>query len=107
MVADYAGLPGLIFNFLLRFEDKVGRVIREELDPVFVDQDGIVQSQLGRQMFLGPTLPHGEPHLETLAVIRQRLATLRQAAESYIRSQYQEYYQRVEARRNKEISILI
>ena len=29
LVADYSGAPGVVFNFVLRFEDLEGRVIRE------------------------------------------------------------------------------
>jgi len=107
MVADYVGLPGVIFNFLLRFEDQLGHVIREELEPVFVDQEGTVQPELGRKLFMGSNLPQQGPNREALTVIREKLTGLQQAAESYIRSQYQEYYRRVEAKRNEEIAILI
>ena len=107
MVADYTGLPGIIFNFLLRFEDRVGRIIREELEPVFVDVEGQVRPELGPRLYLGSTLPQAEPNRDTLATIRSRITALQQAAESHIRAQYQEYYQRVDRRRNGEIEILI
>ena len=107
LVADYMGLPGVIFNFLLRFEDQVGRVIREELEPVFVDQEGAIQPELGRKLFLAPSVPQTEPSHDTLAVVRQKINQLQQAAGNYIRSQYQDYYQRVEDRRNQDIAVLI
>ncbi|MBW1716037.1 MAG: DEAD/DEAH box helicase [Deltaproteobacteria bacterium] len=107
MVADYVGLPGIIFNFLMRFEDRVGRVIREELEPVFIDQEGNVQSDLGRKLFLAPNAPQPEPVSETLVAIRERVADLKHAAESYIRSKYQEYYEGVHEKRNKDIAILM
>jgi hypothetical protein len=107
MVADYAGLPGVIFNFLLRFEDNVGRVIREELEPVFVDLDGVIQPELGRQLFLGPSVPQTEPHHATLAAVQAKITALQQAAEHHIRAQYQEYYKRVESKRNADIAVLL
>jgi hypothetical protein len=107
MVADYTGLPGTIFNFLLRFEDRVGRIIREELEPVFVDVEGKIGPGLGPRLYLGSTLPQAEPNRDTLATIQSRITVLQQAAENHIRAQYQEYYQRVDRRRNGEIEILI
>jgi SNF2 family DNA or RNA helicase len=107
MVADYAGLPGVIFNFLLRFEDRVGRVIREELEPVFVDVETAVQTELGRKLFLGSNAPQTDPNCDTLALIQSKISQLQQTAEAHIRSQYQEYYQRVERRRDEEIAVLI
>ncbi len=106
LVADYTGLPGIIFNFLLRFEDRVGRIIREELEPVFVDIESRVRSDLGPRLYLGSSLPQAEPNRETLATIQSRIAALQQAAENHIRAQYQEYYQRVEQKRDEEIGIL-
>ncbi len=106
MVADYEGMPGVIFNFLLRFEDKVGRVIREELEPVFVDLESRVLPELGRRFFLGSNAPHAEPNADTLKTIQRNITNLRQTAESHIRSQYQEYYERVESKRDEEIAIL-
>jgi hypothetical protein len=107
LVADYTGLPGVIFNFLLRFEDKLGGVIREELEPVFIDQEGAVHPELGRKFFMGPSIPETEPNRETLEVIRQKITRLQHATENYIRAQYRDYYRRVEAGRNAEIAILI
>ncbi|MCI0528582.1 MAG: hypothetical protein L0Y56_14180, partial [Nitrospira sp.] len=75
--------------------------------PVFVDQEGIIQPELGRRLFMGPRIPQAEPNRETLTIIRERVAKLRQVAENSIRSQYQDYYRRVEAKRNEEIAILI
>ena len=107
LVADYAGLPGVIFNFLLRFEDQLGRVIREELEPVFVDQEGAVQPALGRRLFLRPSLPNTPPNTETRAAISARVSELKQVAESCIRTHYQDYYQRVEAARNADLDVLL
>lgn len=107
MVADYAGLPGVIFNFLLRFEDRVGRVIREELEPVFVDVGAAMRAGLGRKLFLGPGAPQADPNRDTLALIQSKISQLRQAAEAHIRSQYRDYYQRVEKKRDEEIAVLI
>ena len=107
MLADYAGLPGVIFNFLLRFEDKVGRVIREELEPVFIDQEGEILPDLGRKLYLGPAVSHEEPNQDTLTAIKGKIAGLKQAAGNCIRSQYQEYHKRVETKRNEDIAILL
>lgn len=107
LVTDYAGLPGVIFNFLLRFEDQVGRVIREELEPVFVDQEGNVQPELGRLLFLAPSIPGVEPSRGILGHVQAKISDLQQAAGSYIRAQYGEYYQRVEHRRNEEIAVML
>ncbi len=107
LVADYAGLPGVILNYLLRFEDRVGRVIREELEPVFVDIEGQVQPDLGRKLFLAPSVPKGEPGKETLNIVREKIADLRTCAENYTRAQYQDYYQRVEQKRNEEVAVLL
>lgn len=107
MAVDYAGLPGVTFNFLMRFEDRVGRVIREELEPVFVDQEGHVHPGLGRKLFLGPNTPQTSPVPETLSAVRERIADLQHAAESHIRTKYQEYYQGVEEKRDEDIVILM
>ncbi|GKT10089.1 SNF2-related protein [Desulforhabdus sp. TSK] len=107
LVADYVGLPGVILNYLLRFEDRVGRVIREELEPVFVDIEGQIHPELGRKLFLGPSVPKCEPNLTTLDLVREKIADLRDCAENYTRAQYQEYYQRVEKKRDEEIAILL
>ena len=107
MVADYGGLPGVIFNFVLRFEDRDGRIIREELEPVFVDQEGNVCPKLGRKLFLAPSIPNAEPPSDTLATVRTEIAKLKQVASSHIRAQYEEYYKRAEAKRDEDIAILI
>jgi hypothetical protein len=106
-VTDYAGLPGVIFNFLLRFEDKVGRVIREELEPVFVDEEGSVQHKLGRRLFLAAEVPHAEVNRHALTRLGGEIARLKHEAESFIRLQYQDYYHRAEAKRDDDIAILI
>ncbi|MDQ7826892.1 MAG: SNF2-related protein [Candidatus Eremiobacteraeota bacterium] len=105
--ADYTGLPGIIFNFLLRFEDKRGRVIREELEPVFVDIEGTVQKEIGRRLFLDRTAPQKEAHCETLKNLIEKNKELQLQAEAHIRKQYLEYYERVEKSRNKDIEVLI
>jgi hypothetical protein len=107
LMADYAGLPGMIFNFLLRFEDREGRVIREELEPVFVDQGGTVQPELGRQLFLRPSLPAEPPNQETRAALSTRVSELKSVAENHIRAYYQDYYRRVEAARNADLDVLL
>jgi SNF2 family DNA or RNA helicase len=107
IVADYAGLPGMVFNFLLRFEDMKGRVIREELEPVFVDVEAHVQPALGRKLYLAPTMPQAQLSDYTLTLIRNRIADLRQAAEAHIRGQYQTYYARVDRARQGEIRLLL
>jgi SNF2 family DNA or RNA helicase len=107
LVTDYAGLPGVVFNFLLRFEDSVGRAVREELEPVFVDQMGTVHLGIGRKLYLAPELPEVPPSAETLAVLRQRITELKAAAESHIREHYTEYYERVERDRETEIALLM
>jgi hypothetical protein len=107
LAADYTGLPGVLINFLLRFEDREGRIIREELEPVFVEQDGRVRPDLGRKLFLYQGAPQGQPLSEVLERIRTEVSRLRHTAESYIRSQYQEYYQRVEQKRQEDITVLL
>jgi hypothetical protein len=84
----------------------VGRIIREELEPIFVDIEGEVRPDLGPRLYLGSNLPQREPNRDTLATIQSRIATLQQAAENHIRAQYQEYYQRVERKRDEDIEIL-
>ena len=107
MVTDYAGLPGVIFNFLLRFEDQLGNPIREELEPVFVDQEGHPHEALGRQLFLGQGTAEVSPNPKIIKAIRKNITTLQQAAEGYIREQYQAYYARVEQKRNQDLAILL
>jgi SNF2 family DNA or RNA helicase len=107
VMVDYSGLPGVVFNFLLRFEDREGTVIREELEPVFVDQDGQVQQDLGRQLYLASSMSQSEPNPGTLKSLRDRISALKAAAANHIRARYQEYYHRVEARRDDDIAILI
>ena len=107
LVTDYGGLPGVVFNFVLRFEDRVGRAVREELEPVFVDQEGTVQEGLGRTLYLAPEVPEHPPGSETLAVVQKRIDTLRGAAEDHIRARYTDYYRRVEGDREREIALLM
>jgi hypothetical protein len=42
-----------------------------------------------------------------LNLVRERIADLRECAENYTRAQYQDYYQRVEQKRNEEIAVLL
>jgi SNF2 family DNA or RNA helicase len=107
LVADYAGLPGVILNYILRFEDRTGRVIREELEPVFVDLEGHVQPQLGRQLFLAPHVSQAEPNRLTIDTIRQKIGGLKQVAEKHIRNEYERYYRRVEEKRDADIAVLL
>jgi SNF2 family DNA or RNA helicase len=107
LVADYAGLPGVILNYILRFEDKRGHIIREEVEPVFVDIEGKVQADLGQKLFLSPSAPQTQPNQATIQAIQGKISQLREAAESHIRQQYQTYYTRAEEKRNEEIAILI
>jgi hypothetical protein len=107
LAVDHGGLPGAIFNFVLRFEDLEGRVIREELEPVFVDQDGTVDPELGRKLYLAPRVPDHEPDRQLLESLAGNITTLQQAAESHIRSRYLDYYKRVDAKRNDEIKVLM
>jgi hypothetical protein len=107
LAVDYTGLPGAIFNFVLRFEDQEGRIIREELAPVFVNQEGSVDPELGRKLYLAPRVPDREPDRELLESLADNITTLQQAAESHIRSRYLDYYKRVEGKRNDEIKVLM
>ena len=107
LVVDYTGLPGAIFNFVLRFEDREGRIIREELEPVFVDQAGAVDPKLGRKLYLAPRVPNRGPDRQLLESLADNITTLQQAAESHIRSRYLDYYKRVDAKRNDEVRILM
>ncbi|MFQ5676351.1 MAG: hypothetical protein ACE5G1_10675, partial [bacterium] len=43
----------------------------------------------------------------TLALVRHKISGLQQAAERHIRTQYQAYYTRVEAKRNADIAVLL
>ena len=107
MVTDYVGIPGVIFNFLLSFEDMVGRIIREELQPVFINQEKEIQPELGQQLFLSSAAMQTEPNPVTLANIRDKISDLQEVAEVHIRSKYQSYYTRVQKHRNDEITILL
>lgn len=107
LVADYSGAPGVIFNFVLRFEDLEGRVIREELDPVFVEETGQIRPELGRKLFLAPQVPQTEPNRDYLACLSEKIEGLQTAAEAHIRNHYLEYYKRVEQDRLDEIAVLI
>jgi len=107
LIADYAGLPGIIFNFLLRFEDKIGHIIREELEPVFVDQEGTVKHTIGRELYLGPCIPQTQPNQDTINIIRSKAESLQKAAKGFIHTHYLDYHKRVEDERNKEIAILL
>jgi hypothetical protein len=107
LVADYAGGPGVVFNFVLKFEDLEGRVIREELEPVFVDHCGQVKPELGRKIFLAPQVPHAEPNRKFLAELGEKIDDLRRVAEAHIRHHYLDYYTRVERQRLGEIALLL
>ena len=88
LVADYSGAPGVIFNFVLKFEDLEGRVIREELEPVFVDESGDVKPELGRKLFLAAPVPRTEPNRDFLARLGEKIEDLRTIAEAHIRQHY-------------------
>lgn len=107
LVTDYMGLPGVVFNYLLRFEDREGRVVREELESVFVDHESQVHPKLGHKLYLAASVPQAEPHSSTLAQVQTRIEALQQAAGSYVRSQYTDYYGRVEQWREQEIQLLM
>jgi SNF2 family DNA or RNA helicase len=107
LVADYSGAPGVVFNFVLRFEDLEGRVIREELEPVFVDEGGSVKAELGRKLFLAAPVPRTEPNREFLARLGEKVEDLRGIAEAHIRHHYLDYYRRVEQQRLEEIAVLL
>jgi ERCC4-related helicase len=104
---DYSGLPGAVFNFILRFEDQEGRIIREELEPVFVNQTGTVDPVLGRKLYLAPQIPDREPNHQLLMSLGEKITSLQETAENHIRSRYLDYYRRVEAKRNDEIEVLM
>ena len=107
LVADYSGAPGVVFNFVLKFEVLEGRVIREELEPVFVDENGRVKAELGSETLLAAPVPRTEPNREFLARLGEKVEDLRGVAEAYIRHHYLDYYKRVEQRRLEEIAILL
>jgi ERCC4-related helicase len=107
LVTDYIGLPGVVFNYLLRFEDQEGRIVREELEPVFVDQEGKVHPDLGHKLYLAASVPQASPNEGTLAKVQTRIEDLKQAAGNYVRSQYTDYYERVEQLREQEIQVLL
>jgi hypothetical protein len=107
LVADYSGAPGVIFNFVLKFEDLEGRVIREELEPVFVDESGDVKPELGRKLFLAAPVPRTEPNRDFLARLGEKIEDLRTIAEAHIRQHYLDYYKRVEQQRLDEIAVLL
>jgi ERCC4-related helicase len=107
LAIDYSGLPGAIFNFVLRFEDQNGRVIREELEPVFVDQEGLVHPDLGRKLYLAPQVPGHEPDRRLLTRLGEKIESLQRAADDHIRSRYLDYYHKVETKRNEEIEVLM
>ena len=107
LVADYSGAPGVVFNFVLKFEDLEGRVIREELEPVFVDENGSVKPELGRKLFLAAPVPRTEPNREFLARLAEKIEHLRGIAEAHIRQHYLDYYKRVEGQRVEEIAVLL
>ena len=107
LVADYSGAPGVVFNFVLKFEDLEGRVIREELEPVFVDESGSVKAELGRKLFLAAPVPRTEPNREFLARLGEKVEDLRGIAEAHIRHHYLDYYRRVEQQRLEEIAVLL
>ena len=107
LVVDYSGAPGVVFNFVLKFEDLEGRVIREELEPVFVDENGNVKAELGRKLFLAAPVPRTEPNREFLARLGEKVEDLRGIAEAHIRHHYLDYYRRVEQQRLEEIAVLL
>jgi SNF2 family DNA or RNA helicase len=104
---DYKGVPGMVFNFILRFEDRKGRIVREELEPVFVDQNSQVDLSRGRKFCLAATVPGTEPSRECIDQVRERAPMLRKAAEDHIRSHYLEYHYRMEEKRNSDIAVLL
>lgn len=107
LITDYQDLPGVIFNYVLRFEDKEGRIVREELEPVFVDQVFQVHPELGRNLYLAPSVPQVEPNKHTVAQVRADIEQMKQAAGEYVRSQYSGYYKRVEDARNRDIAVML
>lgn len=107
IVADYNGGPGIIFNFILKFEDNHGKSIREELETVFVDIYENVNYELGKDLVFKDSQAQNNINQETISLIRKKSERLKQIAESFIRNKYQEYYERVAIKRNQEIDILL
>ena len=63
--------------------------------------------ELGRRLYLAPTVPEAKLSDHVFGLMRERLAELRQAAEAHIRAEYQTYYARVEQARKGEIALLL
>ena len=82
--------PGVTYNYLVRFEDGTGDVIREEMIPVFVDATHHDPRQrLGERVLQGDTIK-GTPDAESVRAVLEDREQLRSAADRYISQRVEE-----------------
>ncbi len=106
LALDYSGGPGILWNFLLSFEDQQGRVVREELEPVWVGLDGEIAPSRGQKFYL-QAARSGEISPEMRTQLSDALPALRDKAEAWAREHYQRGYANVGASREEEVCFLL
>ena len=86
--------PGITYNYRVKFEDRTGEVIREEMIPVFVDVGHYdPQEGLGNRVVEGTSIK-GSPSDERVQLLMTHESEMRTSAERYVS-------QRVESRRDE------
>jgi len=94
--------PGITYNYLVRFEDATGDVIREETIPVFVDvTHRDPRQRLGERVVQGDTI-NGTPDANSVRAVLDDRAQLRRVADQYVSQRIEERRAELSARRREE-----
>jgi len=94
--------PGVAYNYLVRFEDGTGDVLREEIIPVFVDaRQHDPRHRLGERIVRGDSIT-GSPDSESVRALLEDREQLRTAADRYISQRVDELRAELSERRREE-----
>ncbi len=92
----------MAYNYLVRFEDGTGDVIREEIIPVFVDAiHHDPQQRLGERIVRGDSIK-GSPDSESVRALLENQEQLRTAADRYISQRVEDLRAELSERRREE-----
>ncbi|MBS3761421.1 MAG: DEAD/DEAH box helicase, partial [Halodesulfurarchaeum sp.] len=94
--------PGVAYNYLVRFEDGTGDVIREEIIPVFVDAVHHDPRQRVGERILGGDSIMGSPDSESVRALLENREQLRTAADRYISQRVEDIRAELSERRREE-----
>jgi hypothetical protein len=98
----FVDTPGIAYNYLVRFEDGTGEVIREEMIPVFVDAEHYDPRQrFGERIVQGDSIK-GSPDGEQVRSLLEDRSQLRSVADRYISQRIEELRTELSERRREE-----